>query len=239
MLENSSSTSFSNLSSTSSPSPSSSDSDSEDVDPFDKYDPYFLDDPELRAGRHCTVVALAGYYASLSHYVPAERLKEELNSQFYSRHAHHIHQSLSLTKIRSLKARMIEVALECDLELTNVAQAFVYLEKLILCKVVTRMNRQVAASCCLLLAAKASDYLVKDISQVLNSLCRNFGISKKSLILKMEFSVFAGLRFDLHILQGDYLPHLERILVDLPYSNLQEYLGERMYQFYQKNKVNK
>lgn len=216
---------------------SSSTSDSEDVNPFEKYDPKYLDDPELRTGRHCTMVALAGYYASLSHYVPAEQLKEELNCQFRLKHVHHIHPSMTLTKIRSLKGLLIDVALECDLELASVALAFVYLEKLILARLVERGNRKVASGCCLLLAVKAHDLKDVDYGKLMAVLGKQLGVSIVSLV-RMEFPVFAGLRFDLHLPQSEYLPHLERILVDLPFSNLQEYLGERMYQHWKKTPKN-
>lgn len=223
-----SSTSSSSLSTISSES-------SEEIDPFDKYDPDFLDDPELRAGRHCTMIALAGYYSSLSHYVPAEQLKEELNTQFYARHSHHIHPSITLTKIRSLKALLIDVALECELELSCVAMAFVYLEKLLLAKIVTRSNRKLVASCSLLLAVKVLHDPKDTSARVISALSRQFGESKAA-ILRMEFRVFAGLRFCLHLPQHDYVPHLERILIDLPFSNIHEYLGERMYQMWKQKK---
>jgi hypothetical protein len=48
-------------------------------------------------------------------------------------------------------------------------------------------------------------------------------------IVAAEFAVFAALEFDLFPPQDHYLPHLERILTSLDYSNIQEYLGERMY----------
>jgi hypothetical protein len=177
------------------------------------------------------MIALAGYYSSLSHYVPAEKLKEELNTQFYARHSRHIHPSITLTKIRSLKAKLIDVALECELELSSVAMAFVYLEKLLMAKIVTRSNRKLVASSALLLAVKVLHDSKEVPSQVIAALSRKFGETKVA-ILKMEFRVFAGMRFSLHTPQHDYVPHLERILVDLPFSNLQEYLGERMYQLW-------
>lgn len=205
------------------------------MDPFEKYNPNFLDDPELRAGRHCTMVALAGYYASLSHYVPAEQLKEELNSQFRLKHAHHIHPSMTLTKLRSLKGHLIDVALECDVELASVALAFVYLEKLMLARLVHRLNRKVISGCCLLLAVKAHDLKDVHYGMLMEVLGKRLGVTKGTLV-RMEFPVLAALRFDLHLPQSEFVPHLERILVDLPFSNVHEYLGERMYQHWKKTK---
>jgi hypothetical protein len=192
------------------------------------YDPYFLDDPELRAGRHCTVVALVGYYSSLTHYVPQSVLEHELNRHFLSKHGKHLEPSITLTKIRSIKSQLIQVALECRLELGSVALAFVYFEKLILARIVNKSNRKVIAAACLLLAVKAHDLKSIDFAQLVRSMSRLLNILPGS-VTRSEFPVFASLHFELHLSQDDYVPHLERILIDLPYSNLQEYLGERMF----------
>ena len=98
---------------------------------------------------------------------------------------------------------------------------------------VDRLNRKVVSGCCLLVAVKAHDLKDVDYKMLMKVLAKRLVISTASLV-RMEFPVFAGLRFDLHLPQSDYLPHLERILVDLPFSNLQEYLGEKMYQLWKK-----
>lgn len=48
-------------------------------------------------------------------------------------------------------------------------------------------------------------------------------------ILDAEFGVFAALQFRLDVPTQYYLPHLERILAQIGYTGIQEYLGERMY----------
>lgn len=47
-----------------------------------------------------------------------------------------------------------------------------------------------------------------------------------------EFSVFAGLQFSLHLSEREVMPHFSRIIGVLDYSNIQEYLGEKMYIMY-------
>jgi hypothetical protein len=44
-----------------------------------------------------------------------------------------------------------------------------------------------------------------------------------------EFSVFAALQFSLHLSEKEVMPHFGRIIGVLDYSNIQEYLGEKMY----------
>lgn len=178
-------------------------------------------------------MALPGYYASLTHYVPQSVLEHEINKQFFAKHGKH--SSLSLTKIRSIKATMVRIALESGLELCSVAMAFVYFEKLILSRVIDRESCGAAAGACLLLAVKAHDLKSIDYAVLIYNLSQAFGKTANA-ILRSEFPVFAALHFDLYLDQDDYVPHLERIFIDLPYSNLQEYLGERMYQLWRQNK---
>lgn len=47
-----------------------------------------------------------------------------------------------------------------------------------------------------------------------------------------EFPVFAALQFSLHPSERDVMPHFRRIIGALDYSNIQEYLGEKMFTMY-------
>ena len=51
------------------------------IESDEEYDPHFLDDPSLTAGRHCTVLNLPGMRTTLIPYVRKKKLKEDLVSQ--------------------------------------------------------------------------------------------------------------------------------------------------------------
>ncbi|KAJ3341609.1 CDK5 and ABL1 enzyme substrate 1 [Gonapodya sp. JEL0774] len=119
------------------------------------YDPHYIDDPELRTGKHRTVMALPGWMGSVIQYVRPSDLKKELNDQFRLTHPN-IDESLTLSQIRNLKKKLVDVSEEMDLDLSCVAQSFVYFEKLILKDKVNKGNRRLVAAICLLLALKAN-----------------------------------------------------------------------------------
>ncbi len=197
------------------------------------YDPLFLDDPELRTGKHKTVIALPGYLASIGHFTRSEELKRELNEQFRQIHPT-IDPSLSLSKIRNLKQSLIKVAEGLDLELSTVAKCFTFFEKLVLKDLVNKANRKIVAACCMALAAKSnSDPTDLSYFLLLSTLSEQLTIPMSDIV-STEFLVFAALQFDLFPPQHEYLPHLERILAVLDYSNVQEYLGERMYSIWKR-----
>lgn len=201
--------------------------DASDSDGSPAYDPYFLDDPELRTGKHKTVFALPGYLGSISHFIRKEELKKELNEQFRQTHPL-LDPSLSLSKIRNLKASLVRVSESVGLELSTTAKAFVFFEKLCLGDLVNKTNRRLAGAACLLLAAKANDAKDTRFGTLLRALGDQLDILVADIVAA-EFPVLAALHFDLFPGQAEYLPHLERILASLDYSNIQEYLGERMY----------
>ena len=100
-----------------------------------------LDDPELRTGKHRTVIALPCYMGSVIQYTRPTDLKQELNDQFRQKHPD-LDPSLTLSKIRNLKAALLEIGQEEDLELISMACAYVYFEKLVLKRHVTKLNRR-------------------------------------------------------------------------------------------------
>jgi len=208
-------------------SSSGSDSDASSHTSRPPYDPYFLDDPELRTGKHKTVLALPGYLGSLGHFTRAEDLKKELNDQFRQIHPN-IDSSLTLSKIRKLKHLLVRVTEHADLELSTVAKSFTFFEKLVLKDLVNKPNRKLAAACCLLLATKANDSKDTDLRALIALLSEHLDVCRTDVVAA-EFPVLAALHFDLFPPAHEYLPHMERILVSLDYSNIQEYLGERMY----------
>jgi hypothetical protein len=205
-----------------------SESDSEGEE---QYDPNFLDDPELRTGKHRTVIALTSFLGSINHFTKAEFLKRELNEKFRKSHPD-VHPSLTLSQIRNLKMRLLNISSEEGLELATVARAFTYLEKLILARAVHKANRKVVGGCCLILAAKATDSKATDYARLLDRMAAVLPVDRRELV-ELEFGVLAALHFKLQISEREYGAHLMRILYQLDYSNLQEYLGERMHDNWQ------
>lgn len=141
---------------------------------------------------------------------------------------------MTLSQIRSLKARLLAITVALDLELSSAARSYAYLERLILNRAVHKGNRKAAAACCLLLAVKATDSKSTDYGQLIGKLTHELSVSRKEL-LEIEFGVLAALKFRLQVPQVQFTGHLRRILDQQDFSNLQEYLGERMYQLWQEN----
>ena len=105
--------------------------------------------------------------------------------------------------------------------------AYVYFEKLILQGKVVKANRNLIGACCLILASKINDAKDLEFPKILQYVARKFGLSHQ-ILREAEFEVFSFLEFNLHILQREYVPHLEKIFTTLEFSNIQEYLGEKM-----------
>ncbi|KAJ3173925.1 hypothetical protein HDU87_007247 [Geranomyces variabilis] len=167
------------------------------------YHPFFLDDPELRTGKHRTVITLPCFVSSIIQHSKPSDIKKELNERFRETHPT-VNPTLTLTQIRRLKERLLKIAEMQNLELSSVACSYVYFEKLVL-KVVNMVT------VCLLLAAKVNDPKELDYTKLLDAFEKVLDISRKD-VLANEFLIYTALEFTLYIPLWEVMPHLERII---------------------------
>ncbi|KAJ1721834.1 18S rRNA pseudouridine methyltransferase [Coemansia erecta] len=174
------------------------------------YQPNRLDDPGLHKGLQRTVLGLTGYMSTVFEYTRPDDLRQELNDHFRETHPELYAVGLTLDQIRRLRAHMLRVTREQDLELSTAAIGWVYFEKLIWKGYVTKDNRKLVAAVCLFLALKINESREVPISRSLQAIQRRFEVSAKS-ILDQEFSVFAELGFSLWVPRREFMPHFLRM----------------------------
>ncbi|KAF0546651.1 cyclin-like protein [Gigaspora margarita] len=206
------------------------------------YDPTYLDNPAIKTeiqppkdtqdfkiSKHRSVLSLSGIIGLMSHGTRPSDLKRESNALFRKTHPN-IDPSLTLSQIRKVKAKLLTASRheDLDVELSTVAKAYAYFEKLILKKVVIKYNRRLIGAICLLLASKANDPIGMSYSPLLESLHKHLDVTTKE-ITEQEFAVFAALDFELYLPTSEFMPHFERIFTTLDYDNIQDYLGSNAF----------
>ncbi|XP_053563217.1 CDK5 and ABL1 enzyme substrate 2 [Bombina bombina] len=173
-----------------------------------EYNPNILDDPQWPCGKHKRVLIFASYMTTIIEYVKPSDLKKDMNETFKEKFPY---VKLTLSKSRSLKREMRNVARECNLEPVTVAMSYVYFEKLVLQGKVNKQNRKLCAGACVLLAAKiSSDFKKPELKHLLDKLEERFRTDRLDLVA-FELTVLVAMELALYLPESQVLPHFRRL----------------------------
>lgn len=189
------------------------------------YDPNFLDHDIPTPDKYKITINLPSFRQSVIPWVKAGDLKKNQNSIFQEHHPW-LKSNITLSKIRSVKRKIVEVAISKALDVAVVALSYVYFEKLILKNIVTKQNYKVYGASCLLLADKFYGTRPKSFKGVIDALDKTFKVSSKD-ILAHEFIVYKDLAFSLFVDGNEVLPHLVKLQSSQDYiDHLFEYSAQ-------------
>lgn len=94
------------------------------------YNPFLVDDPDFQTGRNKIVITLPCFKGSIIQHSKASDVNKAQN-EYLKERLPGLDANITLAEIRDLKSKMIEVGMAQDLEISSVASAFVYFEKLL------------------------------------------------------------------------------------------------------------
>lgn len=177
------------------------------------YQPDYLDDPqltEMTAGKNRTCLKFSSYAVSIIDYVKPLELKKEINETFKEKFPYI---QISLTKLRSIKRELFELAKETGVDVSIIAQSYIFFEKLILQGLINKSNRKHLAANCLILAAKLNDVPKKEISKLIDAAISKFRFDNRKEMISFEFPVLVALEFNLVVrYENDFFTHYQKLL---------------------------
>ncbi|CEP07519.1 hypothetical protein [Parasitella parasitica] len=187
-----------------------------------EYDPYYINDDLRPPPQQQTKMLSQSSSAIITRSALAN--KQKLNDLFRQSHPDI---EISLTKIKSIKNHLLDIGKQIDLEISSIAHAFVYFEKLIQKQIVTKQNRKLLAACCLFLATKVNEPKGLDFNTLLEATSTELCVNPKD-IRSLEFVVFADLEFNLYVPQREFMPHFDSIVRawgEYEIQSIEDYLG--------------
>ncbi|KAL7323713.1 hypothetical protein PS15p_210331 [Mucor circinelloides] len=180
------------------------------------YDPYYIND-DLRPSQQ-TNMLLQSSGASVTRSPPSKQRSNELFQQS------HPDVQITLSKIKAIKSHLLNIGKQVDLEISSIAHAFVYFEKLIQKQIVTKQNRKLLAACCLFLATKVNEPKGLKLNTLLEAISAELYVNSKD-IRSHEFAVFADLEFNLYVPEREFMPHFDSIIQTWQIQCMEDYLG--------------
>ncbi len=194
-------------------------------------DAYWLDGGTISGEHRKRVIALQSYRSSVLPFVDKKEVKKYLNQEFFLRHPELQPRELKITHIRSIKRTMLQFAMDhgSPLELGTVACAVWYFERLVGKLLVTKTNRKLVVSACLLLGVKFWESGItnnremgKKLSYALTKCEECLNVAKEK-ILAAEFRVFAALDFTLMPWGDVVVTHVDRLLLLINVTRVEFY----------------
>ncbi|GAN02139.1 conserved hypothetical protein [Mucor ambiguus] len=182
------------------------------------YDPYYIND-DLRPPPQTNMLP---QISGTSITRPSPPLsKQKLNELFQQSHPDI---QITQSKINAIKAHLLTIGKQVDLEISSIAHAFVYFEKLIQKQIVTKQNRKLLAACCLFLATKVNEPKELKFDTLLEAISAELYVNSKD-IRSHEFAVFADLEFNLYVPEREFMPHFDSIIQTWKIQCMEDYLG--------------
>lgn len=178
------------------------------------YDPNFLDHDIITPEKLKIAVNLPSYLSSILPFSDAKDAREETNAAFVDKHGW-LESDISLSKIRSSKRKIADIASNQSIDPSCIALAYVYFEKLVLKNFVFKSNCKYVAPACLLLAVKYYGPRSQNYTPLLKEMELKFDVTPKE-ILQYEFHVYKALNFSLSAQTHEIMPHLKKIFVEVP-----------------------
>ncbi|KAJ1910368.1 hypothetical protein H4219_006226 [Mycoemilia scoparia] len=169
-------------------------------------DAFYFENVEQRAASMA-----GGFMGSILHPSRYDDVRPEEERLFEEKYPYLESLGFNLEHLRKMKQSMLKMADEVDIELSSIALAFVYYEKLVIRGYVVKDNRKLVAAICLLLAIKVNEPKEKQIAEITEELEDEFDVSEKA-IKESEFAVFSKLEFSLFVPIHEFMPHYNLIV---------------------------
>jgi Cyclin, N-terminal domain len=160
-------------------------------------------------------------------------LKNSLNEQFRERHPQ-LPPSLTVSKIRNLKKSALLGCMALCIEVSTIASAVIFFERLCLKGVITKANRKLTMAVSLLLSYKFNECVTSKfhsrLEAMLDFIDKDWKISKKE-VFDAEFGAFVHLGFSLLVPHQHVFLVFTRLL-KLVYKSTRNYLGDDLMELY-------